>query len=144
MDRDTVTVVEANWTESAPVLIEIRTKVFVEEQHVRQDEELDGLDESCVHYLASTSSGECIGTARLIPTGQIGRMAVLPTWRKQGIGEALLLACIKGAQQREIDRIFLHAQTHAIDFYSRYGFTVIGDEFDDAGIPHQEMVYSEQ
>ena len=135
--------VETSWMKSADILTRIRTKVFVDEQNVPPELEIDGLDDTCVHYLAASPSGEIIGTARLLLTGQIGRMAVLPQWRKRGIGANLLAACVDGARKRDFSRIFLHAQTHAIDFYSRYGFVAIGDEFDDAGIPHREMVYTD-
>lgn len=140
MDEQLVSVAETTWRESAEILTEIRTKVFVEEQHVPPELELDGLDATSFHYLATLSTGESIGTARLLSTGQIGRMAVLQQWRSQGIGAKLLAACIAGAKDRGFPHIFLHAQTHAIEFYSRFGFVAIGEEFDDAGIPHKEMV----
>ena len=140
MDEKLVSVAETTWHESAEILTEIRTKVFVEEQRVPPELELDGLDATSFHFLATLSSGETIGTARLLSTGQIGRMAVLQQFRGRGIGAKLLAACIAGAKERGVPRIFLHAQTHAIEFYARFGFVAIGEEFDDAGIPHREMV----
>jgi predicted GNAT family N-acyltransferase len=67
-------------------------------------------------------------------------MAVLEPWRRRGIGGALLQVLITIAQERGFDRIELHAQTHALGFYERYGFRAEGAEFIEAGIPHFRMV----
>ena len=114
----------------------LRWRVFVEEQHVTEDLEWDGLDNSCWHFIATDQYGTAIGTSRLVPTGQIGRMAVLTTHRRQGIGAQLLAAAIAMARELNFDQVFLHAQTHAIEFYRRAGFATAGEEFDEAGITH--------
>jgi predicted GNAT family N-acyltransferase len=95
-------------------------------------------DKSAHHFLAMLGD-EPVGAARLLPSGQIGRMAVLAAYRNQGIGHKLLKACEKKLTDLGIESSFLHAQTHAISFYEKAGYRIKGDEFLDAGIPHRTM-----
>lgn len=112
----------------------------MEEQNVPEELELDGLDDGSVHLLASDMKGRPIGTARLLPDGQIGRMAVLPEWRSHGIGSVLLEKLIEIAREHGLKQVKLDAQDHAISFYEQHGFTIEGEEFLDAGIPHRRMI----
>jgi len=121
------------------MLREIRYEVFVREQKVPEDLELDGLDPECLHALAFAAEGEVIGCGRLLPDGHIGRMAVRSRWRGQGVGSALLQHLMKLAAEAGHDRAVLHAQTHAMEFYRRHGFEPVGEEFMDAGIAHRTM-----
>lgn len=134
-----VHVVEVDWLTYADRLRRIRTVVFVHEQKVPEQEEWDGLDDDACHFLALDSAGREVGCARLLPTGQIGRMAVLAHERGKGIGEQLLAAAVAKAESRNLNEVFLHAQTHAIGFYLRGGFVSFGDEYFEAGIPHRSM-----
>ncbi len=121
--------------------MDIRFKVFVEEQAVPVEEELDGMDEVSTHFVAILN-GNPVGVARLMPSGQIGRMAVLLPYRKHGIGALLLRAAVKEALQNGHTEPFLHAQTHALSFYAANGFVAFGDIFLDAGIEHRAMRYT--
>ncbi len=132
---------EVSWSCCEATLIAIRTEVFVKEQGVPRHLEIDGLDQTSYHFLATTSLGADVGAARLLETGQIGRMAVLEPHRRAGIGRQLLECAVAKASELDFAEIFLHAQTHAVDFYARNGFEVYGEEFDDAGIPHLAMRY---
>ncbi len=127
------------WSEALPLARPVREKVFVEEQGVPRELEWDEWDERCEHDVACDSKGRAIGTARLLPEGRIGRMAVLVEWRRRGVGAALLGALIALARERSMPRVTLHAQTHAAGFYRRFGFSERGGEFSEAGIPHVEM-----
>jgi predicted GNAT family N-acyltransferase len=118
----------------------VREAVFVVEQRVPAEIELDEWDPRCDHALAFESGGGVVGTGRLLPDGHIGRMAVLREWRGQGVGGCILVALVERAAERGMTRLVLNAQTHAVPFYSRYGFAVFGDEFLEAGIPHVAMV----
>lgn len=69
----------------------------------------------------------------------LGRMAVLPAYRGQGVGAALLQALLECAQQRQDLAVVLHAQTHAVGFYEKFGFIKEGAEYIEAGIPHYTM-----
>ncbi len=133
---------EVTWDCSSEVLTDIRTEVFVLEQGVPVELELDGMDAKSHHFLATTEEGKPVGTARLLQSGQIGRMAVLKSYRRHGIGRQLLDAAVVKAQQMKMPEIYLHAQTHALDFYAKSGFEAFGDIFDDAGIPHRAMKHS--
>jgi len=128
----------ADWNRDRETLREIRTRVFVEEQNVPPELEWDGLDERCVHMLA-TVNAVAIGTGRLTPDGHIGRMAVLADWRGRGVGKALLENLTNAAIERGDTSCQLNAQLTAIGFYERFGFSAHGDTFMDAGIPHRSM-----
>lgn len=132
-------VTEADWARDGNVLSNIRKLVFIVEQQVPQEEEWDGQDDSAWHWIA-TDPDECpVGTARLLPGGQIGRIAVLAEYRGRGIGYALLEAAMQKACSLEMEGVFLNAQRHALGFYERAGFVSEGNEFIEAGIPHYRM-----
>lgn len=126
------------WDEAHAALESVRRAVFVVEQHVPEELEWDEADSVSQHALAS-ADGVPIGTARLLPDGHIGRIAVLRAWRGRGVGAALLTAMIDAARQRGFTTVLLNAQVQALDFYRRFGFVAEGDVFPDAGIPHRAM-----
>jgi hypothetical protein len=132
-------VIRACWENYSVDLRKIREIVFMKEQLVPKEEEWDGQDERSWHYLAISKEGNPIGCARLMPSGQIGRMAVLKEQRGLGIGALLLDSVVIHAKELKIEHIFLHAQTYAIGFYEKAGFKVHGEEFMDANIPHYAM-----
>lgn len=117
----------------------IRTTVFVEEQLVPAEMEIDEWDPQCVHAVAFDGEGGALGTGRLLPDGHIGRMAVLKSARGTGVGSALLTALMDAARARGQREAMLSAQTHAVPFYERHGYSVCGTEYLDAGIPHVDM-----
>ena len=131
---------EVEWHAQRAALHAIRRAVFVEEQRVPEALEWDDLDARCQHVLAYSPQRTAIGTGRLLPDGHIGRMAVLKAWRGKGVGRAMLVFLLGLARRKGFDAVHLHAQTHALGFYARHGFTVVGDEFMEAGIPHRAMV----
>ena len=131
---------EVGWHAHRAELQAIRRAVFVEEQRVPEELEWDEIDAQCQHVLAFSPDGIPIGTGRLLPDGHIGRMAVLKGWRGRGVGCATLRFLIGLAREKSLGAVRLHAQTHALGFYARHGFTDIGDEFMEAGIPHRAMV----
>lgn len=123
----------------------IRTRVFVGEQGVPPDEEIDVHDRSdlqAVHALVR-ADGRIVGAGRFYVsaprTVQIGRMAVDAASRGSGAGRALLTALVGEARRRGFDRAHLHAQTHARGFYAKAGFADDGEPLWDAGILHQPM-----
>ncbi|MHB1239653.1 MAG: GNAT family N-acetyltransferase [Gammaproteobacteria bacterium] len=130
----------ADWNTEQAALRAVRTAVFVREQGVSLELEWDGRDVSAIHVLAADHRQTPIGTARMLPDGHIGRMAVLAAWRRRGVGSTLLLKLLKDARDGGLNRVFLNAQTHAVPFYGRHGFRVLGDPFTDAGIPHLRMI----
>lgn len=129
----------ADWRADEVKLKSVRFDVFCLEQSVPEALEWDGIDPRCRHVLAEDEAGRAIGCGRLLPDGHIGRVAVRPEWRGQGVGSALLERLIALASGRGDAKVRLNAQTHAMPFYARYGFAPVGDPFDEAGIPHQAM-----
>ena len=127
------------WNEAMPLSRAVREEVFIVEQRVPRELEWDDADAASRHALALDASGRCIGTARLLPDGHLGRMAVRAPWRRRGVGAALATALIKQAKADGHRRIVLHAQTHAAAFYRRLGFAEEGGVFEEAGIPHIRM-----
>jgi predicted GNAT family N-acyltransferase len=127
------------WRDAFPALSRIRTTVFVGEQNVPPDIEIDGRDPECVHALAESATGEAVGTGRLMPDGRIGRMAVLAAWRSRGVGAAMLEALMAEARRQGLREVYLHAQSRAKDFYLRHGYAIEGEEYLEAGIPHIGM-----
>ncbi|BCB61526.1 MULTISPECIES: GNAT family N-acetyltransferase [Halomonadaceae] len=132
------TVTSGHWEILEEHASRIRRVVFIDEQQVPQEEEWDGLDSQCLHFLAMLK-GEPVGTARLLPDGHIGRVAVLEHARGLGIGYQLMEAAIQAARDAGHARAVLSAQLHALAFYEQLGFVAHGDVFMDAGIPHREM-----
>lgn len=120
----------------------LRRVVFIEEQGVSLEDEVDGRDGEALHLLARWN-GQPVGTARILlgpGYGKIGRVCVLGEARGQGIGAALIRAALD--RLRGIPGVGLAklgAQTHALGFYEGLGFTAEGPEYLDAGIPHRDM-----
>ncbi|HAA58402.1 MAG TPA: GNAT family N-acetyltransferase [Myxococcales bacterium] len=133
-----ITIQRASWPAHKEQLYLIRRKVFIEEQQVPEEIEIDEWDEKSIHVLALEGQ-QPVGCGRLLPDGHIGRMAVLPSHRGQGIGAKLLQTLIDLAQQSDMKEVILSSQVHAIDFYLKAGFTPYGDVYQEAGIPHRAM-----
>ena len=127
-----------HWAAARAEASRIRLKVFVEEQRVPREIEMDDMDAACLHALAWLD-GKAVGTGRLLPDGHIGRMAVLGESRALGVGGAILERLVQEARRQGMREVILSAQTHAIGFYRRHGFSEQGEVFAEAGIPHQEM-----
>jgi predicted GNAT family N-acyltransferase len=113
--------------------------VFILEQGVPRELEWDTRDAEAIHLLAEDAAGNPLATARLLPSGQIGRMAVLTQWRKRGIGSRLLQLLLQITREEQFPTPWLNSQTSALGFYLRAGFAVEGGEFIEAGIPHRRM-----
>ncbi|HBP42809.1 MAG: GNAT family N-acetyltransferase [Vreelandella alkaliphila] len=135
----TTTIINGDWSTLKDIASEIRRVVFIEEQSVPQEEEWDGRDEECSHFIAYLED-QPVGTARLLPDGHIGRVAVLDSARGAGIGYQLMEAAIQAAREAGHTHVALSAQLHALAFYQRLGFVAHGGTFMDAGIPHREML----
>lgn len=129
----------AQWPADAQKLRQLREVVFIREQAVPPELEWDGSDDDCLHVIAEGSDGAAIGTGRLTPAGQIGRMAVLRECRRSGVGRDLLRLLLKVARDRGDSSVFLHAQVRALAFYVAEGFEPEGEEFMEAGIRHITM-----
>ena len=128
-----------DWARYGEALSSLRHTVFVEEQGVPVELELDGEDASAWHAAAFSDDDRLIGTGRMLASGKIGRMAVSQSMRRQGIGRALLDALVAEARRLKLEEVSLGAQLPAVSFYERAGFEAYGDVFLDAGIDHKMM-----
>jgi predicted GNAT family N-acyltransferase len=126
------------WQDARDAARRIRLAVFVDEQRVPPELEMDEDDAPSLHTLAFVD-GKAVGTARLLPDGHIGRMAVLKGWRGRGVGAAMLKRLIEAARNRGDREVMLSAQLHALGFYRAHGFAAEGPVYEEAGIPHQAM-----
>lgn len=123
--------------------IALRRAVFIGEQGISEAEEMDDLDDTAIHMLA-TVNGKPAGTARLLldgDIGKIGRICVLADHRGTGLGAKIVEAAMDHLRTLPaIKRAKLGSQDHAIGFYEKLGFVGYGPFYDDAGIPHRDMI----
>jgi len=120
---------------------DIRRRVFIEEQRVPEEIELDEDDAHAFHALAILD-GKPVGCGRFVAHGdevKIGRMAVLPNLRTRGIGREILIFLMRAARERGYRDAVLHAQLSAEGFYLKNGYVPIGEVFEEAGIAHRKM-----
>ncbi|NYT59583.1 GNAT family N-acetyltransferase [Alcaligenaceae bacterium] len=132
-------IIVGDWEACKADAAAIRHAVFVQEQQVPAEIELDEKDPYCVHAVAYNEQGLALGTGRLLPDGHIGRMAVQAHCRGLGVGSMLLQALVDEARLRNYLEVVLSAQLHAQDFYARHGFVAEGAVYIDAGIKHVTM-----
>lgn len=132
-------ITEVSWSSHSDILMALRMRVFVQEQGIALDDEVDPNDAQHRHFLAFADSAEAIGCGRMTAQGQIGRMAVLPAHRHKGIGAELLSHIVRVAAASGAHCVFLHAQVDAESFYAKQGFTGTGKTFMEAGITHVTM-----
>ncbi len=137
-ENESLRIVLGHWSDLQQDAMPVRFTVFVREQKVPEDIELDEFDAQSVHAVAY-DQGRAIATGRLLPDGHIGRMAVLQEFRGTGVGSRLLKALIQHARTLDYPGVELSAQCHARAFYERHGFQAYGDVYLDAGIDHIAM-----
>lgn len=122
----------------------IREEVFVREQEVAPEEEFDAYENTSTHFLAFSDEGIPCGTARWRVTAQgikLERFAVLKDYRTAGVGQRIMQAILQDLEDNPVEpqKIYLHAQVSAIDFYKKFDFKVVGDEFTECRIQHYTM-----
>jgi predicted GNAT family N-acyltransferase len=138
----TIRVRQVSSAKELKTVYSIRTRVFVKEQGVPEEIELDRDDKRALHFLASLA-GKAVATARIVMrhgNAKIGRMAVLKSHRGKGIGTKLLKRAIVVAKKQNARTIYLHAQVPVIGFYEAMAFRCVGPIFKEAGIPHRKMI----
>jgi len=121
----------------------VRTAVFIQEQGIAPEDEWDADDATALHAVLFDVNGQPLGNARLLQpstnVAKVGRMAVLKEARGRGYGARLLQALLLEARRRGHQEVRLSAQRTAEQFYELHGFTLMGEPFDEVGIPHVEM-----
>ncbi|KAF6603760.1 MULTISPECIES: GNAT family N-acetyltransferase [unclassified Bacillus (in: firmicutes)] len=121
----------------------VRKEVFVKEQHVPEEEEIDQFEDTSEHIVIY-DGGQPVGAGRWRLKdghGKLERICVMKSHRSLGVGAIMMQALEKAATAKGADSFILHAQTQAVPFYEKQGYRVTsGEEFLDAGIPHLEMI----
>jgi predicted GNAT family N-acyltransferase len=132
-----------NSSEDLSDAFKIRERVFIKEQKVLPELEWDEMDKIATHFILYLNKIP-IGTARVFEKDSawyIGRMAVLKEYRGKGFGKHIMENVLNFLNSKKPSKIIIHAQTTVVNFYKKFGFVEVGDEFLDAGIKHREMVY---
>lgn len=141
--QDVVNLKTGRWSELGRDAARVRTAVFVQEQRIPREMEVDEADGAALHAVAYNRLGQPVATGRLTRcapgVGQIGRMAVDRALRGSQLGQRVLQALTDSARERGDREVLLHAQRSAEGFYTRAGYAVRGDPFDEVGIAHVEM-----
>jgi len=143
---ETLKIKRVNYSEETQGMEQIRRRVFHEEQNIDEELEFDGLDETSEHLLAYLNQ-EPIGTLRIREVNpkmvKIERLAVLSTFRNQGIGRKLMeYAIALITEKNQYEQIVIHAQYHLKNFYQSLGFQPVGETFEEAEILHIKMTKS--
>lgn len=140
-----VTVKKITQPQDLEKAFEIREAVFVVEQQVSPGEEYDEYENTSTHFLVSDADGNPCGTARWRKTDKgikLERFAVLKKFRGTGVGSLLVKAVLEDIANSEGDdaiTVYMHAQSYAVRFYQKFGFSTQGDEFEECGIKHYIM-----
>ncbi len=127
--------------EAMDLVYQIRREVFIDEQGVPEELEMDDLDRDAIHVLAYVD-GAPAGCGRMLLYGEnakIGRVAVRKSMRRYGIGSGVCKLLIAIAGDNGVSKINIDAQITAVDFYLDLGFEKISDIFMEAGIEHVKM-----
>ena len=135
---ENISAITTNYKSNHQKICEVRFKVFVDEQSVPEELEIDGFDDVATHILILLDD-KAIGTGRILPDGHIGRVAVLKQFRGKGVGKLIMKMLIEWAQENQLKTLWLSSQWHARGFYIDLNFTCTGDKFEEAGIDHIKM-----
>ena len=119
-------------------ICKIRFEVFVDEQNVPEELEIDRFDHEAKHGLAYLDN-EAIGKGRILSDGHIGRIAVLKKHRGLGIGKIMMQSLMQWAEEAKLEKLWLSSQWHAHGFYLDLGFQCEGEIYEEAGIDHIKM-----
>ena len=140
---NSISIIETNWSEHSDDITRIRDRVFIQEQAVPRHIEVDGKDSKCIHFLIFNESVP-IGSARIKMDGKIERVSILKNHRRKGLGYQLMKFIINNAQEKGLERIYLHSQMDSIEFYKSLKFIQKGEAFKEAGIDHVLMVLEDE
>ncbi len=138
LKKNSISIIKTSWLEHSTQISSIRDSVFIQEQAVPKNIEMDGKDSECMHFLMSNDNNP-IGTARIKMSGKIERVSILKPNRNKGLGTRLMNFIIDAAKGNRFERIYLHSQMESIGFYKNLGFIEEGDVFQEAGIDHVLM-----
>ncbi|MFA1818919.1 GNAT family N-acetyltransferase [Virgibacillus oceani] len=138
-----VNITVANTRQQIDDAYHVRMTVFVEEQKVPPEEEIDEHDKTAIHFVGYEAGDTPVAASRLRFAGEYGkleRICVMKEYRGKHFGQQMIHAMEEMIRTKGYKKAKLNAQTHAEDFYSQLGYQTISGEFMDAGIPHVTMI----
>ncbi|MCJ8321245.1 MAG: GNAT family N-acetyltransferase [Colwellia sp.] len=128
------------WEQAAPLLKNIREKVFVCEWRIPKHLEFDKNDRSAFHMLICDDiTQEPIATGRILATGEISRIAVVMSFRRFDMDKVVLQGLFKIAKELNLDEVFIHSPLDTVDYFAKHHFFTVGSVFMEAGMPKQRM-----
>ena len=127
------------WQESSNDILDIRHRVFMIEQHIRDNVLCDLDDNECFHVVVKNTQGDIVACGRITEEGRIGRLAVLLTYRGMGIGTKLFKTLIDIGKSKNLKNISLNAELGDQRFYNMQQFTSAGPVYMKQGVPHQML-----
>jgi predicted GNAT family N-acyltransferase len=129
-----------SWEFAAPLLKTVRERVFICEHRIPKRVEFDRKDRQAIHMLICDDvSQEPVATGRILPSGEIGRIAVIKEHRRQNLDELILKGLLKAARDLSLNEIYIHSPLEAVDYFVKNGFKPVGGVFMEAGLPKQQM-----
>jgi predicted GNAT family N-acyltransferase len=129
------------WEHAAPLLKNVREKVFVCEWRIPKRIEFDNDDRTAFHILICDDiTQEPIATGRILASGEISRVAVIMPYRKHNIDKIILKRLFKIAQELELNEVFIHSPLESVNKLVKQNFNQVGGVFMEAGMPRQRMV----
>ncbi len=121
---------------------EVKRQVFVEEQGIPENLVFDDPQGEAV-YVVAKDGKKIIGTARIqfldARQAKLERMAVLKPFRNTGVGKGIMSFVAEELKRMQVEKVVLHAQHGAVEFYKQRGFKELGLPFWEAGIKHMKM-----
>lgn len=131
------------WEYASPLLKTVRERVFICEHRIPKSIEFDRKDRKAIHMLVcEDSSQEPVATGRILPSGEIGRIAVIKEHRKQQLDLLVLNGLLKAAKDLGLNEVFIHSPLDAVEYFARNSFYTVGSVFMEAGRPKQQMACS--
>ncbi|WP_206486560.1 GNAT family N-acetyltransferase [Thalassotalea sp. G2M2-11] len=132
---------QVQWEQAAPLLRNVREKVFVCERRIPKRIEFDKKDRHAYHMLVCDDvSQEPVATGRILSTGEISRIAVLMSYRKKNVDQIVMKGLLAIAKDLNLDEVFIYSPLESVNYFRKFNFTSAGAVFMEAGMPRQRMV----
>lgn len=128
------------WEDAAPLLKNVREKVFICERRIPKKVEFDKKDRHAFHLLVCDDvTQEPIATGRILATGEISRIAVLMAYRKNKVDHKIMQGLLSIANELNLDEVFIYSPLENVEYFRKFNFVSAGAVFMEAGMPRQRM-----
>ena len=128
------------WEQAAPLLKNVREKVFICEWRIPKKVEFDNKDRHAIHILVCDDvTQEPVATGRILSTGEISRIAVLMSYRSQDVVQKVMQGLLAIARDLKLDEVFMYSPLESVEYFRKFHFVTAGAVFMEAGMPRQRM-----